>query len=260
MVPPNPPQSPAQRRSTVSTINEIYPGDAGHPAGHYGLGVRVPMLVASPWSKGGYVNSQVFDHTSLIHFIEARYAHDYPVLIEKNITPWRRAVAGDLTSAFDFRKPNAAIVPLPNTAVYQPPAYEFHSNDAITPSANQAVHGPNGFFRSFRGGISGRSSAVLEVACDYAQDDDEIALAIANRAVRAGEIHVTDRYSGETFQTLLTPRKKLSKKWQSLRHYGWYDFVITVEHDAEFEYRLAGHVENGRDSITDPLIGRVTTR
>ena len=41
--------------------------------GRIGLGVRVPMIVISPWSKGGWVNSEVFDHTSLIRFIEQRF-------------------------------------------------------------------------------------------------------------------------------------------------------------------------------------------
>jgi len=63
----------------------------------YGLGPRVPMLVVSPWSRGGWVNSQVFDHTSVIRFLEARFG-----VAEPNISAWRRAVAGDLTSAFDF--------------------------------------------------------------------------------------------------------------------------------------------------------------
>ncbi|NUK27333.1 phosphocholine-specific phospholipase C [Streptomyces lunaelactis] len=64
-----------------------------------GLGVRVPLLVVSPWSVGGYVCSEVFDHTSVIQLLEKWTGIDEP-----NITPWRRAVTGDLTSAFDFRR------------------------------------------------------------------------------------------------------------------------------------------------------------
>ena len=79
------------------------------------------MIVISPWSKGGYVSSEVFDHTSIIRFIEQRYAHGNSGLIETNITPWRRAVSGDLTSAFNFRNPNARVVALPSTAAYIPP-------------------------------------------------------------------------------------------------------------------------------------------
>ena len=63
----------------------------------FGMGPRVPMLVVSPWSRGGWVNAQVFDHTSVIRFLEARHG-----VMEPNISAWRRAVAGDLTSALDF--------------------------------------------------------------------------------------------------------------------------------------------------------------
>jgi len=67
----------------------------------YGLGPRVPMYVISPWSKGGWVNSQVFDHTSVIRFIEQRFG-----VMEPNISPWRRAVCGDLTSTLNFKDPD----------------------------------------------------------------------------------------------------------------------------------------------------------
>jgi phospholipase C len=67
----------------------------------WGLGARVPMLVVSPWSRGGWVNSQVFDHTSVGLFLEKRFG-----ITVESISPWRRAVCGDLTSAFDFRAPN----------------------------------------------------------------------------------------------------------------------------------------------------------
>jgi phospholipase C len=66
-----------------------------------GLGYRVPMLIASPWSKGGYVNSQVFDHTSCLMFLEHFLSKKTGKTIKSNnISSWRRAVCGDLTSAF----------------------------------------------------------------------------------------------------------------------------------------------------------------
>jgi phospholipase C len=64
------------------------------------------VFVISPWSRGGWVNSQVFDHTSVIRFLEQRFG-----VSESNISPWRRAVAGDLTSAFNFRNPNDTSLP-----------------------------------------------------------------------------------------------------------------------------------------------------
>ncbi|MFF9899913.1 phosphocholine-specific phospholipase C [Streptomyces longispororuber] len=62
-----------------------------------GLGVRVPMLVVSPWTVGGYVCSEVFDHTSVVRFLER-----WTGVREPNIGSWRRQVTGDLTGAFDF--------------------------------------------------------------------------------------------------------------------------------------------------------------
>src|SRR3984893_11336261 len=144
MVPPTPPQSRAAGISTVGTTNELFTGSPSYPAsvytpGPYGLGVRVPMIVISPWSKGGWVNSEVFDHTSLIRFIERRFG-----VMEPNITPWRRAVTGDLTSAFNFESPNSAIVPLPSTDVYQPSNQDVVAGvrfpDYVpAPPANQAL-------------------------------------------------------------------------------------------------------------------------
>jgi phospholipase C len=73
----------------------------------YGLGPRVPLYVLSPWSKGGWVNSQVADHTSVLRFIEKRFG-----VAEPNISAWRRAVCSDLTGAFNFADPD-------NTAFFQ---------------------------------------------------------------------------------------------------------------------------------------------
>lgn len=64
-----------------------------------GLGARVPMLVVSPWTVGGYVCSEVFDHTSVVRFLEK-----WTGVKEPNISAWRREVTGDLTGAFDFRR------------------------------------------------------------------------------------------------------------------------------------------------------------
>ncbi|PST84162.1 phospholipase C, phosphocholine-specific [Pedobacter yulinensis] len=66
-----------------------------------GLGYRVPMLVASPWSRGGFVNSQVFDHTSTLLFLENFLSKKTGRKIHSpNISSWRRAVCGDLSSVF----------------------------------------------------------------------------------------------------------------------------------------------------------------
>ncbi|TWF96669.1 phospholipase C [Kitasatospora viridis] len=75
-----------------------------------GLGPRVPMIVISPWSRGGKVNSEVFDHTSVLRFLE-----NWTGVKETNISAWRRTVCGDLMSAFDFTTSNRTFPALPDT-------------------------------------------------------------------------------------------------------------------------------------------------
>jgi phospholipase C len=79
-----------------------------------GFGPRVPMTVISPWSRGGWVSSEVTDHTSVIRFLER-----WTGVHEPNISPWRRAIAGDLTAAFDFREHDTSIPMLPDTTAMQ---------------------------------------------------------------------------------------------------------------------------------------------
>ncbi|MDW9379707.1 phosphocholine-specific phospholipase C [Chryseobacterium sp. JV558] len=70
--------------------------------GTVGLGYRVPMIIASPWTKGGFVNSEVSDHTSVLQFLENFIMKKYKKNVHvDNISDWRRAVCGDLTSAFN---------------------------------------------------------------------------------------------------------------------------------------------------------------
>ena len=84
----------------------------GSPAitGPIGLGFRVPMLILSPFSRGGFVSSDLFDHTSILRFLETRFGAEVP-----NLSAWRRAAVGDMTSAFNFKSPNQSIPNLPAT-------------------------------------------------------------------------------------------------------------------------------------------------
>lgn len=337
MVPPTPPMNDGQGLSTVDTVNEIFPGNPADPrnppSAPYGLGMRVPMLVVSPWSKGGWVNSEVFDHTSTIRFIEARFADEHPDLIESNITPWRRAVVGDLTSTLDFKRPNAWKVRLPATGAYVPTDLnkDAYSKEVPTPPVNQtlpvqesgvrraralpyalhahgarigdafridfdnvgmaaavfqvrsrndqemprtytvepakslsgswsastgydlSVYGPNGFFRSFKGSPNG--PANLNVNASYDKVKNGITLNIANLAQGKAKVRILDKYTGRFTALELQNGVSRSRRWSLGLFSGWYDLIVTVEGDAGFEYRLAGHVETGKDSISDPLMG-----
>ena len=78
--------------------------------GPIGLGFRVPMLIISPFSRGGFVSSDLFDHTSLLRFLETRFGAEVP-----NLSAWRRATVGDMTSALNLAKPDQSIPNLPST-------------------------------------------------------------------------------------------------------------------------------------------------
>ena len=79
-------------------------------SGPIGLGFRVPMLIISPFSRGGFVSSDLFDHTSVLRFLETRFGAEVP-----NLSAWRRATVGDLTSALNLKKPDQSIPNLPST-------------------------------------------------------------------------------------------------------------------------------------------------
>ncbi|MBP7948674.1 MAG: phospholipase C, phosphocholine-specific [Verrucomicrobiales bacterium] len=69
--------------------------------GPIGLGFRVPMIIASPWTRGGRVCSQVFDHTSVFRFVQDWLQKKHrKTIVEDTISLWRKTVCGDLTSAF----------------------------------------------------------------------------------------------------------------------------------------------------------------
>ncbi len=85
-----------------------YVGDAP-----VGLGFRVPTLVVSPWSGGGRVVSDVFDHTSVLQFLESRFGVEVPY-----VTEWRRKTVGDLTAALDFTTFDPSVPSLPDAAAW----------------------------------------------------------------------------------------------------------------------------------------------
>jgi phospholipase C len=346
VVAPTAPMTAAQGQSTVSTANELYPGagtNASYVAGPYGLGARVPMLVISPWSKGGWVNSQTFDHTSIIRFIEKRFG-----VIEPNITPWRRAVCGDLTTTLDFSLPNASAARLPSTSALAAPQadivnakkyptyvpalpanqvmpvqepgqrlaralpYELQADwlplpgnagfsiafsntgkagawlhvrtgngstlasvagatgpwgytvepgksltDTWTASAGGlfdiAVHGPNGFYRGFKGSVEA-SAAKLVGRIVYDAIGGGLSLVVTNAGSAATVVTVTDRYTNASSHQTVAPGGSFRSDWALQTTGRWYDLAVTAGSDPRFLAQFAGHVETGADGVSYPLV------
>jgi phospholipase C len=123
-----PPTAPRGTTGEFLTVANL-PAAAQGIRGPIGLGFRVPMIVVSPFSRGGLVSSQVYDHTSTLRFLETRFRVQVP-----NLTPWRRRATGDLTGAFNFaaapryarpRLPSAGVVPACSNAPVKVPNEPF---------------------------------------------------------------------------------------------------------------------------------------
>ncbi|MDQ6914648.1 MAG: hypothetical protein M3155_02420, partial [Actinomycetota bacterium] len=108
--PPTPPPGTPGEYLTVGTL----PTEAMNIRGPIGLGFRVPMIVVSPFARGGLVCSDVFDHTSTLRFLETRFGAEVP-----NLSEWRRSVTGDLTSALNIT-PDRSLPALPSPSPADP--------------------------------------------------------------------------------------------------------------------------------------------
>lgn len=338
MQPPMPPLTPEQGWSSVSVAGEAKDyGQAkvDNPGAHpLGLGIRVPAIIVSPWSRGGFVCSEVFDHTSTLRFLEKRFG-----VREENISDWRRTVCGDLTSAFDFANPNQdwSTLSLPATADYMQrvarskaapslriPAKQtlsvqegprraaralpyvicadarvrdgavwidlvnagragavfqvFDNTDRDGPwrftlAAGQkyaaghwnkpgrppgpydlTVHGPHGFYRRFAGDTSKAQPLVTASA------DARARLVISLSGMGSATLHMAEDYplaEGEARQTIALRPSGVRSVLDLRGSDHWYDLTLTLADDPSFVQRLAGHLETGRASRTDPGIGRM---
>ncbi|MFG2381495.1 phosphocholine-specific phospholipase C [Streptomyces avermitilis] len=217
LVPPFPPQSAAQGKSTVDVGPDLFQGDASHAAGPYGLGQRVPMLVVSPWSKGGYVCSETLDHTSIIRFMERRFG-----VHEPNISPWRRAVCGDLTSAFDFSRKDTKPVALPATDGYRPPDHDRHPDYVPTPPARPALPRQE---RGSRPARPLRYAPLVDGTADAAAGKFTLTFASGARAGAAFLVTSGNRTDGPWTYTT-EAGKTVSDTWNSAYSNGSYDLTV----------------------------------
>lgn len=217
VVPPLPPKSAAQGKSTVDVSLDLYPGDSKRPAGPYGLGPRVPMLVVSPWSKGGYVCSETLDHTSLVRFMERRFG-----VKEPNISPWRRAVCGDLTSAFDFSRKDSRPAALPETDEYEPQDRERHPDYKPAPPADPDMPRQE---RGLRRARPLKYAPHVDGSVDAAAGT--VTLTFASGAKAGAAFHVTsgNRTDGPWMYTT-DAGKTVADTWNSAYSNGSYDLTV----------------------------------
>lgn len=141
----------------------------------YGFGFRVPMIVVSPWTRGGYVSSEVFEHTSVLRFLETWTTALGKPAACANISDWRRRVSGDLTGVFDFAHPVNGAVTLPATSVIgintcaplpnpAPTTNAQPVQESGTRPARALPYQPNGYLDHLEFGTGGKILAWFTMA------------------------------------------------------------------------------------------------
>jgi phospholipase C len=190
---------------------------ASGPVRPWGLGTRVPMYVVSPYSRGGWVNSEVMDHTSIGQFIEARFGVTVPA-----ISPWHRAVCGDLTSAFDFVTPNDGKFPeLPDASGSKDNVLlQIHRRHIAPPETAQPLFQEAGT----------RPSRALPYVLDVRGEvtAGEAKLVFRNTGKAGAVFHVHDRLHLDRVPRRYTVEagKSLSDVWALGETGGRYDLMV----------------------------------
>jgi phospholipase C len=101
-----PPVAPPGTPGEYVTVPLSGVSSSANIAGPIGLGFRVPCLVLSPFSRGGLVSSDVFDHTSQLRLLEKRFGVAVP-----NLSTWRRNTVGDMSTVFNFAASKDVSIP-----------------------------------------------------------------------------------------------------------------------------------------------------
>jgi phospholipase C len=181
------------------------------------------MYIVSPWSRGGWVNSQVFDHTSVLRFLEARFD-----IQEENISPYRRAVCGDLTSAFNFVNPNNEILPtLPKRARAQ--ADTIRTLQGALPQIPVPAADKQTAPVQAQGTRPSRALPYeLHVSARAAGPDNKVSLIFSNTGSAAAVFHVYDRLHLDRVprRYAIEPGKQWSGTWDLAADKGLYDLWV----------------------------------
>jgi phospholipase C len=142
------------------------------------------MYVVSPWSKGGWVNSQVFDHTSVGRFLEKRFS----IKVDA-ISPWHRAISGDLTTAFDFASPNDPRFPeLPDQSNWS--ASDARQRTLPAPTAPAT---PQPLFQETGPRFSRALPYILHANAQADASKSRVRLLFANTGFAGAVFHVYDK-------------------------------------------------------------------
>ncbi len=199
----------------------------------WGMGPRVPMYILSPWSKGGWVDSGVADHTSVGQFIEKRFGVTIPA-----ISPWHRAISSDLTSAFDFVTPNDPKTPaMPDTS-------DFEKKDAASrelPRA-EAPEQPSDLYQEQGTRFSRALPYRLHCALERLPERGLVQLAFDNKGDKGAVYHVYDMNRLDRIPRRYTVEagKSLIDQWDTQETQGAYDLEVYGPNG--YFHKVAGNI------------------
>lgn len=247
----------------------------GQPADPIGLGYRVPLLIASPWTRGGYVCSQVFDHTSILQWLETFLSHKTGQSIrETNIGSWRRAVCGDLTSVFRPYYGEKINRPKPverqpfleaiHQARFRPVPDDFQRLTAEQIAQARASTGSRPWLPRQEAGVRPACALPYELAVDGALDPGRQSLVVR---FTAGKNQFGERSAGAPFRVYVPGRtRRANGDWETGRSWNYAvtagDSLTDAWSLADFadgRYHLQISGPNGfyrelRGSAQDPLL------
>jgi phospholipase C len=174
-------------------------------------------------------------------------------------------VAGEFTLEFINTGKKTAVFQIRSGSARQPPrSYTVSPNSQLSDvweyaglslgAYDLSVYGPNGFFRAYKGTVIEAASANIQSAIAYDVADGGVTLTAVNSGTAACQLQVLNVYTSETEVKELNAGAKFQQFFSLQKYYGWYDLVLTVEEDPVFRQQLAGHLETGKDSTTDPAI------
>ena len=207
----------------------------------WGLGPRVPMYIISPWSKGGWVNSEVADHTSVGQFIEKRFGVVIPA-----ISPWHRAVCSDLTSAFDFETPNDPVIP-PMPATSDHAALDEASQKlpkALAPDTPSPLYQEKGIR------YSRKLPYRLYTHCKVLKGENKVRLVFENKGAAGAVYHVYDMNHLQKIPRRYTVEagKMLSDEWDTAATDGTYDLEVYGPNG--YFHKFSGSIQNHEPEVT----------
>ena len=127
-----------------------------------------------------------------------------------------------------------------------------------------SAYGPNGFLRAFVGdlGVATSGGASPEVSATFDAIGDQLILHVTNDGAADCTITATANAYVDAAPAAyaLAAGASIDIAWPLATSAHWYDVTLTSDHDKRYVRRLAGHVENGQPSTSDPAYGAATDR